>query len=211
MRISAPRRQRRGAMRVDLKGLRDALADTRLWASLAIVALPEGEARPHWEIDTDESGNIRDIFVDVVLVPANIEVEARLSGVGTGVAMIDIPALGDEVIIVFPDGRLDHAPTIVARTSGSVRSDVEAQGPAPQRLVIIAPEVLIHNGDGTAEPLVRKSEFDAHREWALGHKHAGLLGGTASVAALTSPPASAPVGTPDPPPTITGTSVVKAS
>ncbi len=58
---------------------------------------------------------------------------------------------------------------------------------------------------------MRKSEHEALAAHVDAHTHAGLLGGSGSVAGLTSPPTTSPTGLPvDTSPAITGTPVLKA-
>lgn len=154
---------RRGSKRLDVAGLREALKDTRVWASLAIVMAPDGEAgAEHWELDLDETGAPVDILVEVLLVPSNVEVTARLGGFAGAAGVITVPDVGDECLVIFPDGQLDWMPTLVARMSTGTVPNPTGQGPAPGRTVIVNTQVVVHDGSGGAGPLVTRAEFMAH-------------------------------------------------
>jgi len=61
------------------------------------------------------------------------------------------------------------------------------------------------------DPVALKSDLDALKTYLDSHTHAGLLGGTGSAAALTSPPTTNPLGTPtNPAPTPVGATKVRA-
>lgn len=208
---------RRGTKRLDLSTLRAAMQDSRVWAALGTVIQPDGEAdAPHWEIITDDAGNATDIVVEVLLVPANVEVTARLNMRGA----IEVPAVGDEVIVVFADGQLDWMPTILGKLSGGnvpypSSALIHDTRPKPTSILIVPPaggHVYVYDGDtGTVDSLVRKSEYNALKAKYDNHKHAGALGGTGSAPALTTEPVTDPAGTTgDPLPSITGTTVLLA-
>lgn len=193
-RVTKPVRSgRRPTKRMDMSVLRELLRDRRVWGALGVVIKPDGDAEggggdtEHFEIvpgfaeagagDDTSGGGIRvggvdisgyesivDILVEVEIQPSRVHVTARLSGLGSGGGVIQIPNPGDEVALLLPDGELDHMPTIVGILSraGVLHADTGGQGPAVNRVLIVSPEVLIHDGAGGAEPLVRKSEFDGH-------------------------------------------------
>lgn len=159
------RARRRGTKRLDLSTLREALKDTRVWALVGVVIKPDGEeGATHWEVVTDDAGNATDIVVEVNLVPANVEVTARLSMLG----VVQVPEVGDEVLVVFPDGQLDWMPVIAARlSSGAVPyPSSAATRPKPTSILIVPPpggHVYVYDGDtGNVEPLVKRSEFNGH-------------------------------------------------
>jgi hypothetical protein len=124
-RIVAPMRGRKASKRLDVTGLREALADRRIWAQLAVVAAPAG-ASSHWELVADQQGN-RHVLVDVETVPRRIELRCRLGAGagGLGQGLWRIPAIGTEVAILVPDGQIDFQPVIVACLDS---------GAAPERL-----------------------------------------------------------------------------
>ncbi len=157
------RARRRGTKRLDLSTLREALKDTRVWSSLAVVIQPDGEAgAEHWDLVTDDAGNVTDVVVEVNLVPGNVEVTARLNTLGA----IQVPDVGEEVIVVFPDGQLDWMPTILGRLSSGLIPNPSGQGPSPTTILICPPpggRVLVYDGDtGAAEGLVKRSEYNGH-------------------------------------------------
>ena len=215
--MTAMRARRRGTKRLDLSTLREALKDSRVWASMGVVVKPDGEeSATHWEIVVDDDGNATDIVVEVNLVPANIEVTARLNMLGA----VQVPEVGDEVLVVFPDGQLDWMPSIVGRMSGGhvpypSSALIHDTRPKPGTILIVPPaggHVYVYDGDtGTVDNLVRKSEYNALKNKYDNHKRAGALGGTGSAPALTTAPVTDPAGTTgDPLPSITGTTVLLA-
>lgn len=215
--MTALRSRRRGTKRLDMSALREALKDSRMWASIGVVTKPDGEeGATHWEIVVDDAGNATDIVVEVQLVPSNVEVTARLNTLGA----IQVPEVGDEVLVVFPDGQLDWMPTIVGRLSTGLipypsSALIHDTRPKPTSILIVPPpggHVYVYDGDtGEVEPLVKKSDYNALKAKYDLHTHAGLLGGAGSVAALTSPPSHSVTGAPvDALATISGTTVLLA-
>lgn len=160
---SAMRASRRPVKRIDLRDMREVLKDARVWAAVGQVIQPDGEAdATHYELVPGETGAIVDILVEVLLVPSNIEVTCRLAGAAGARGAITIPDVGDEVLVVVPEGQVDWMPVLIARLStGDVPNPV-GQGPSTTTTVIMDTTVLIHDGTGGAEPLVRKSDFDGH-------------------------------------------------
>jgi hypothetical protein len=155
-RITKPLRGRKPKKRLELGPMREALRDRRAWTRLGVVIAPEGGG-PHWRIVGDNA----DILVEVELMPTSEVVEARLMGGGMHI----VPDLGEEVLVCLPEGELTWMPTIVAiLNNASTMPDAGGQGPAPQRIVIARPNatVLIHDGSGGAEELVKRSEFLSH-------------------------------------------------
>lgn len=182
--MSALRARRRGTKRLDLSTLREALKDSRVWASLGVVIKPDGEdTASHWEIVVDDAGNATDIVVEVLLTPCNVEVTARLNMMG----VIQVPEVGDEVLVVFPDGQLDWMPVVAARmSSGMVPYPSSAllhdTRPKPTSILIVPPpggHVYVYDGDtGTVEGLVKRSEYNGHTHHLDGIAVAGGGGGT---------------------------------
>ena len=197
-RIVAPARAgRRPVKRIDLRDIREVLKDSRVWAAVGQVIQPDGEATAtHYELVPGETGAIVDILVEVLLTPSNIEVTCRLAGAAGARGAITIPDVGDEVLIVVPDGQVDWMPVLIARLStGDVPNPV-GQGPSTSTTVIMDTNVLIHDGTGGAEPVVKRSEFLSH-----GHPTAGT--------GAVSPPVVAP-GPPTSPSVFPGTEVLLA-
>lgn len=160
MRISKPLRARGGAKRIDLTPVREALKDGRQWCGLGVVVQPT-DGSPHWRIETDpDTGEAVDVLVWCVLQPSQIPLEARLAA-----GMWIVPGIGEEVAVVIPAGRVDFMPLIVALLSSNSVPNGGGQGPSPTAIVIArgaGTKVYIHDGQGGAEPLVKKSEFDGH-------------------------------------------------
>jgi hypothetical protein len=194
-RISSPMRGRRPAKRLPMAELRALFRDRRIWAALGIVVKPaEGASDQHWELHTDDAGNVTDILVEVQLVPSKIEVTARLGGYTAAYGIAMVPNVGDEVIVHVPDGEVDWMPVVVAplSTGGVAGGNAGAQAPAPGRIVVVG-DVYVHDGSGGAEPLVKKSEYDGHTHDpgtftapSGGGPVTGLSGGADSVAGTTN-------------------------
>ena len=153
-RISKPYRGRKASKRFDLTDLRELLRDRRQWVAIGIVTVPEG-ASSHFEItDTD-------ILVDVVLQPTLHDVTCR---VGAGLWVV--PAVGEEVVVTFPEGAMDFMPTIQGILStGTVPASAGggAQPPTPTRIAIVRPEVVVHDGPGGAAALPTLADYEAMR------------------------------------------------
>lgn len=148
-RVTKPKRGGRPTKRLDLGDIREALKDHRQWSAMGVVSKPE-DGGQHYEI----VGNNADVMIEVVLVPDHVRVIARLAA-----GMWIVPDVGDEVAVLLPAGELDFMPVITCILSHALPS---AQGPAPNRIVIARGEVLIHDGEGGASELVKRSEFLSH-------------------------------------------------
>lgn len=159
--IVKPLRPKRPVKRLDMAELRHLLRDRRMWTVLGVVTAPD-DGGDHYEVHTNEAGKVVDITVEVVTRPVQIDLTCRLKGVGASAGVVSIPDVGDEVVVEIPDGEIDFMPSIVTVLHRAGVLEPGAQGPAPARVVICAAEVMIHDGSGGAEPLVRKSEFDGH-------------------------------------------------
>lgn len=158
------KRRRIGAKKLDVSDLKRAIRDQRAWVKLAIVVDVDDDGS-HFALVEDEAGNVVDVVVEVETVPDRVQLTCRLTGLvgGAGAGIWAVPAIDDEVLVCLPDGELDFMACIVA-TLGSrdVPSPDAAHEPSPGRTLIVNGEVLIHDGTGGTEPLVKKSEFDAH-------------------------------------------------
>lgn len=116
----APLRGRKGARRFDPSDLRQLLRDERLWAQLGTVRKVAGAAQ-HWELVDGH------ILVDVETHPRRLELRCRLGTAagGMGRGLWRVPAVGEEVAVLVPDGEIDFYPIIVA---------VLESGTAPDRV-----------------------------------------------------------------------------
>ena len=199
MKLTKPYRGQRPTKRLDLSDMRELFRDRRAWCVVGRVTVPDGAAQ-HFEItDTD-------ILVDVVTQPGLHDVTCRLAA-----GMWLLPDVGEEVVIAIPEGEMAFMPTVIGILStGIVPSD---QGPTPQRIAIVRQEVVVHDGTGGAEELVRKGEFNTFRAWveqqfdaAAGHKHA-VTG--AVTAAITTVAVTGTANPTIPVPTVAGTQVLK--
>lgn len=150
--IKRSKRNRSPRRRLDLTAMREALATGDVWVALGVVAL--GDSSSHWEIYED------DLLVEVETVPDEELLTCRLGSLcgGEGVGLWSVPALGTEVVVVVPRGDYTFTPCIVATLSSGDLPD----GVAPNVTVIANGEVLIHDGDGGAEPVITKTIYDNH-------------------------------------------------
>lgn len=154
---SGLKRQRAGAKRLDLAPLREVLRDRRCWACLGVVTTPPGAAS-HYQILPGAGGGL-DVLVEVVTQPDGLDLTCRLGATGgAGAGVWQIPREGDEVLVAIPAGAVDFMPAIVAVLASGEIPD----GVAPGVIVVASDQVLIHDGSGGAEPLVTKSQYDAH-------------------------------------------------
>lgn len=201
--VKGLKRKRKGRKRLDLTDLKHALRDRRCWACLGTVIVPEGESS-HFEL-VEQDGALVDILVDVVTHPGQVELTCRLNSGGNGQALITIPAVDDEVIVIVPEGQIDFAPTIVAHLASGGIPNPGGQGPAPSRTVIVNGEVLVHDGSGGAVELALKSDVSTLKGELDVHIHTttATIGGGATVGVI-SPPTNAPYTAP------AGTTILKA-
>lgn len=171
MKITAPYRGRSSSKRLDLTDMKHALAidGIKLWCAMAIVQAPQGE--PHFEVLAD------DVHVEVVTQPTLIELTCRLAA-----GMWRIPDVGEEVVVLIPEGEIAFMPILVdVLSSGSVPT---AQGPALDTAVITRPHVLIHDGTGGAAALAMLSSLQTTIDKLndvidklLTHTHSGVTTG----------------------------------
>lgn len=217
-RIAKSMRGQRPTKRLPMAELAELLrrADRRVYTKLGVVVRPEGESS-HFEL-VAEDGGVTDVLLEVELQPDRVEVTARLasSAGGPGRGLWTVPSVGAEVAVLIPDGALDWMPIVVGvLSSGAVPAG--EQGVAADRTIIVDGEVLIHDGAGGAESLVKRSELEAVNEALRVHTHlvqavgepTGPAGGPAIPNPLGPPPSSVQDPTwsiPDP----TGTTVLKA-
>jgi hypothetical protein len=139
--------------RWDPAALREALADGKVHASLALVVLEDGS---HFEID--EYG----VLVHLELQPSGIACTARLGGMG----LYAIPPVGAEVAVLVPDGEVEMGPVVVART------DQAPDGLDGSTFVIQVPaggELVVHDGAADdAVKLVTWADFENHTHTTAG-------------------------------------------
>ena len=150
------KKTRKAVRRPDLSALKEAIMDKRAWCALGKV-IEDDAGGAHFEIIEGE------VIVDVELQPSleivSPVVSSPMGGNGSGI--FSVPPVGSEVIVAIPEGEMFFHPTIV----GVLTSGTSASGLSDSTIVIVAPpggEVLIHDGDNSAEPLVRQSDFENH-------------------------------------------------
>lgn len=183
--IRRTKRPKRANRRLDLSAMREVLRDQRVWCGLGLV-VKDGDS--HWRFDED------DVLVEVELQPSEERMTCRLGSVAGGSAhgVWAVPPEGTEVAVLIPDGEFEAEPIIVATLSSGALPASEGVG--EDRTIIVNGEVLIHDGSGGTEPLVKKSEFDAHTHTTTATVNTGSPG-------VLSAPDNSP---------ITGTTILKA-
>lgn len=192
-RITRPNRGRRPRKRLDLTDVRSLVADRRIWCSVGKVIVPDDhEGAQHFELVTGAGGAITDILVEVELQPSLQDVTCRMSGFagGAGRGIWTVPAVGDEVLVMLPEGQIAFMPTIVGILSTRDIPNDGGQGPAEGRTIIVNSEVLVHDGSGGAVPLALKSDVDALANYVdteLSLPVVGGGGGNATVATTVAP------------------------
>lgn len=155
-------RSGRGSRRLEMSAMRVALGDGRYWAGIGLVYKPNGEPS-HFEIDDDVG-----VLVHVELMPSQEPLMCRLGGLGQGGThgVWRIPPVGSEVAVLIPNGSLEGGPVLVAvLASGGVPSELDGDTvviKGPSNVLVIGAEVQVRSEGGTAEPLITKSQFDAH-------------------------------------------------
>lgn len=163
MRTTKIKRRRAGAKKLDLSSLKHALRDGRVWNKLAVVIQPE-DGSDHYELET-VGGVVVDIYIEVETIPNRVPLFCRMSGFagGAGAGIWTIPAVDDEVIVAVPDGEIDFMPAVIAVLSSRNIPNPTGEGPAVNRTIIINGEVLVHDGTGSTDNLVKKSAYEAHK------------------------------------------------
>lgn len=175
MRIVSPKRGAKAAKRLDTTDLRGLLKDRRLWAQLAVVAVPEGASK-QWELIEG------DLLVDVETVPQGLELRCRLGAAAgaIGMGLWRVPAVGTEVAVLVPDGDLGFSPLIVAcLSSGGApdrASDTRTVLVATDVIEITAPKVVIGPEPALMlDPMMGAlngeavDPFTGMQHWALGN------------------------------------------
>jgi hypothetical protein len=137
-----------------MQNMREAMRDDRSHTIAARVQKHEGESK-HYEVNAEG-----DLIVSVVGVLSGTPIWANLGALcgGNGKGVWVIPDEGVEVIVAFDDGDFEGEAYIIGmHPSGSTPA-----GMIPGRVYIYGVEVLIGNGSGGEEPLITKTQFDAH-------------------------------------------------
>lgn len=150
------KRGRMRGKRFDPTDLKKIVREQRNWTAFGKVIRPEGVGpnEPHFDLDGT------DLLVDVEFQPTLIDVTCRVSAGfgGPQLGLWAVPPVGAEVAVVIPDGELEHGPIVVGILSTGQLPD----GVAANVVVFAGQEVLIHDGTGGAESLVRQSAYAVH-------------------------------------------------
>ncbi len=151
--IKKNRMNKFGARGMNMQAVAEATDDLKQHIEIGIIKGDIGES--HFAV---EDG---DVWVEVRLVPTEQPVTCRMSTVagapGMGVWMV--PAEGTEVVVAFPNGKIDAGGIVIAvLSSANVPSGV-----AENQIVIAAPSVLVYDTTlGNAKELPTMAEFRAH-------------------------------------------------
>jgi hypothetical protein len=170
-------------------GIRDMLADDRVWCVLGTVALHDGETG-HYEVNDDG-----DLQVTVVSHQHGVPITAILGGAfGSAAGTWTVPAAGDEVLVCFADGDFEGDAVVVAVTSSRSAPAGLAPGTvlvrADDRVQADAPEVLLGGGAGH-EPALQADAYRSAEDTLLD----GLVVCLTAIAAATTPPTAGAVTT----------------
>lgn len=139
-----------GAKPVDLSSMKEALhKGAKIYCALGVVVKRAGDSA-HWEKHTEDDGST-DILVEVDVMPSGEEITCRLgaAAAGNGWGVWNIPPVGAEVIVTFPDGEMDGMDPVIMRvlSSGNVPSTLDET-----TLVIAgAKKIHIESQDGDVE------------------------------------------------------------
>jgi hypothetical protein len=193
-RIDKPMRGRRATKRLDVTDMRKVLQDRRIWNGLGIVVEPE-DGGAHFELVEDDDGTLIDILIEVELMPDQIPLLARLSGLsgGGGRGTWTIPNVGDEVIVACAAGQIDFQPAIMGVLSSGGIPNGGGQGPASNRTIIVDQKVLVHDGAGGAKKLAFADELNDLRAFTMqqfsgaGHGHGVSGAATNSTLPIVTP------------------------
>jgi len=173
------RRGRTASRKLDLTAMRTALADGRVHSALGIVTT---DGASHYELVDG------DLLVDVVLVPSETLITARMAlagGGGAGQGLWWVPDVGSEVALLIPDGELEAGALIVGVLSSAGVPD----GIGPGRLLAAWPEVHIVTDD------LRLGSADAAQPFVLGDARKSLEDAfLATFATFAATIVTAPVG-----------------
>lgn len=175
------------------------LGEGPISVSLGRVRRHEGELE-YWQVNDDGDLEIQ-VVLDNHEVPIVALLGAAVGGKGHGVWAI--PNEDDEVLVAHADGFEGDA--MIVGVTGDAPS-----GLAPNRVVIVGMEVLVHNGiSALAKPVAHLEDVQELRDWVAGqfsatqgHTHSGGGSGPPALGSGTNPSLS--------PPTPDGTTVLKA-
>jgi hypothetical protein len=208
VKIDKPLRGARASKKLDLSDLKHILRDRRQWSALGVITA-NADGSPWWRVETDANGDSVDIMIDVVLQPTLEQVTARLAA-----GMWLVPAIGEEVVVVLPAGRIDFMPTVVAVLSSNNVPTAAGEQPNPTTLVLERAQIVATDGNGGTAAVAMLADLQAQIDWlksqfdaTAGHTHAvpGPLVTTTIVTVAENPSAAPTV----PPPTPSGSQVFK--
>lgn len=191
-------RTRKGARRLDLTAMKEALRDGKCWSCFGLVA--EADDKSKFQLDGD------DLLVDVEVQPSGERITARVGtaagGAGRGVWVV--PKIGSEVVVLVPDGDLGFMPTVVAVLStGEVSGDLDEDNlilvnGAGDIDVVPSGDVSLGIKDATEQALRGNAfqttfnnlvtQFNALVAYIAAHTHTGVTSGPST----SGGPASAP-------------------
>lgn len=159
--IKKRKKAKKPTKRFDASAMRKVLEDQGFsrgfFTCLGIVQAAE-DGGVHFDLDDE------DLTVDVLLMPSEELITVRLgsAAAGPGWGIWAVPPVGAEVMIAIPDGDTNFQPMIASfYSSGQLPPGLNAT-----TIVISAPpggDVLIHDGDGNTDRLVKESAYKTHK------------------------------------------------
>lgn len=191
MKVSSSFRGNKGSRSIDPRMLAAAADDSKCWNAVGIV-IKSGAS--HFE---KTAGDVR---VWVEFQPSRLQIFCRLGcfAGGAGMGLWRIPAVGAEVMVALPMGRIDFMPTIIAQLStGNVPvavGDDKTALVAPDEIRFIAPKVTTETaesflGSGSAtQQMIKGTLYKADEVTFLGLL-VTFVGAVSSAAASTTPTA----------------------
>lgn len=152
-------RGRKPGKRFNPAALRELVADGRVWCKLARVVANAKSGGVQYSREEDDAGNLVDVLVEFETVPDGATCTARMSSLGGNAArgVFTLPGVGEEWMLVFPDGQLGEAVTGMPVSGG--RMPAAARQATTTNIVVCAAQVVITDATGGGElPAARKTD-----------------------------------------------------
>lgn len=152
-------RGRKPGKRFNPASLRELVDDGRVWCRIARVVADASSGGAAFSREHDAAGNLVDVLVEFECVPSGARATARMTSLGGNAArgVFVVPAVGEEWVLVFPDGQVGEAVTGMPLSGG--RMPPAAAQATTTNLVICAASVVVTDAAGGGElPAARKTD-----------------------------------------------------
>jgi hypothetical protein len=146
-----PRRGGKATKRLDPTALRELVADGRTWNTIGKVTDNDSDGSYSTRVYND-AGQLIDVAVEFVTVPGGRPVTARLSTLVGGSAargVFVLPALGEEWVLLFPDGEVDSA--IAGFAVGGGTLPAAAAQANSTNVIVCGSQVILTSAAGGSE------------------------------------------------------------